>query len=165
MGETHDAAPDSKPATQGSRAGKFVLDYAAILKALPHRFPFLLIDGVTAFESGKSIVGVKNVTFNEPFFSGHFPADPVMPGVLQIEALAQASCLLVALSFPDEAAGKRPAFAGINEARFRKPVRPGHVLTLHAELEKYRRGFATLKTRAEIDGELAAEAGIIAAMV
>jgi 3-hydroxyacyl-[acyl-carrier-protein] dehydratase len=165
MGETPEAAPAPKPATPGSRAAKFVIDYAGILKALPHRFPFLLIDGVTAFESGKSIVGVKNVSFNEPFFSGHFPEDPVMPGVLQIEALAQASCLLVALSFPADAAGKRPAFAGINEARFRRPVRPGHVLTLHAELEKYRRGFATLKTRAEIDGEVAAEAGIVAAMV
>jgi 3-hydroxyacyl-[acyl-carrier-protein] dehydratase len=146
-------------------AGPFVVDYAGILKVLPHRFPFLLIDGVTAFEAGKALVGVKNVSFGEPFFSGHFPQDPVMPGVLQIEALAQASCLLVALSFPEDAAGKRPAFAGINEARFRKPVRPGHVLTLHAELEKYRRGFATLKTRAEIDGEVAAEAGIVAAMV
>jgi 3-hydroxyacyl-[acyl-carrier-protein] dehydratase len=156
--------PDT-PETARPKASRFVIDYAGILKALPHRFPFLLIDGVTAFESGKSLVGVKNVSFNEPFFSGHFPEDPVMPGVLQIEALAQASCLLVALSFPDEAVGKRPAFAGINEARFRKPVRPGHVLTLHAELERFRRGFATLKTRAEVDGELAAEAGIIAAMV
>lgn len=148
-----------------SQGSKFVLDYAGILKALPHRYPFLLIDGVTAFEKGRSLVGIKNVSFNEPFFSGHFPSDPVMPGVLQIEALAQACCLLVALSFPEDAAGKRPAFAGVNEARFRKPVRPGHVLTLHAELEKYRRGFATLKTRAEIDGEVASEAGIIAAMV
>lgn len=146
-------------------ADKFVIDYAGILKALPHRFPFLLIDGVTAFEKGKSLVGVKNVSFGEPYFSGHFPENPVMPGVLQIEALAQACCLLVALSFPEDAAGKRPAFAGINEARFRRPVRPGQVLTLHAELEKYRRGFATLRTRAEVDGEIAAEAGIIAAMV
>lgn len=159
MGDTADSV-GNKP--QGP---KFVIDYAGILKALPHRFPFLLIDGVTAFEKGKSLTGIKNVSFNEPFFSGHFPEDPVMPGVLQVEALAQACCILVALSFPEDAAGKRPAFAGVNEARFRKPVRPGHVLTLHAELEKYRRGFATLKTRAEIDGELAAEAGILAVMV
>ena len=141
------------------------LDYTAIERILPHRYPFLLVDRITELVPDQRIVGIKNVSFNEPFFSGHFPQDPVMPGVLQIEALAQASCLLVALSFPEDAAGKRPAFAGINEARFRKPVRPGHVLTLHAELEKYRRGFATLKTRAEIDGEVAAEAGIVAAMV
>jgi 3-hydroxyacyl-[acyl-carrier-protein] dehydratase len=147
------------------KAPKFVLDHAGILKALPHRYPFLLIDGVTAFDAGKSIIAIKNVSFNEPFFSGHFPEDPVMPGVLQIEALAQACCILVALSFPEEAKGKRPAFAGVNEARFRMPVRPGHVLTLHAELERFRRGFASLKTRAEIDGELAAEASILAVMV
>lgn len=156
------ATPTPQGPTQGA---KFVLDYQGILKALPHRFPFLLIDGVTGFEAGKSLTGFKNVSFGEPYFSGHFPQDPVMPGVLQIEALAQACCLLVALSFPEDGAGKRPAFAGINEARFRKPVRPGHVLTLHAVLDKYRRGFATLKTRAEIAGELAAEADIIAAFV
>jgi 3-hydroxyacyl-[acyl-carrier-protein] dehydratase len=148
-----------------SPASKFVIDYAGILKALPHRFPFLLVDGVLELDKGKSIVAQKNVSFNEPFFSGHFPSDPVMPAVLQVEALAQASCILVALSFAEESAGKRPAFAGISEARFRKPVRPGHVLILKAELEKYRRGFAVLKTRAEIDGEVVAEAGITAAMV
>lgn len=144
---------------------KFVIDYAGILKALPHRYPFLLIDGVTEFEKGKLIIGQKNVSFGEPFFSGHFPQDPVMPGVLQIEALAQASCILVALSFPDDAAGKRPVFGGINEARFRRPVRPGDILVLRAELEKYRRGFAILKTRAEVNGEVAAEASIIATMI
>ena len=146
-------------------AEKFVIDFEGILKVLPHRFPFLLIDGVTAFEKGKTLAGVKNVSFGEPYFSGHFPENPVMPGVLQIEALAQACCLLVALSFPEDSAGKRPAFVGIDGARFRRPVRPGDVLTLHAELEKYRRGFATLKTRAEVDGALAAEAVIVAAMV
>ncbi len=144
---------------------KFVIDFAGILKVLPHRYPFLLVDGIVSYEKGKTIVGQKNVSFNEPFFAGHFPGEPVMPGVLQIEALAQISCILVALSYPEETAGKRPAFAGIDEARFRKAVRPGHVLTLTGELEKYRRGFAVVKTRAEIDGELVAEAIIKASMI
>lgn len=144
---------------------KFIMDFAGILKILPHRYPFLFVDGILAFEKEKSIIGQKNVSFNEPFFMGHFPSEPVMPGVLQIEALAQISCILVALSYPEESAGKRPAFAGIEEARFRKPVRPGHVLTLKGELEKYRRGFAVVRARAEIEGELVAEAIIKASMV
>jgi len=144
---------------------KFVLDYAGVLKVLPHRYPFLFVDGIVKFEKGKSIVGQKNVSFNEPFFNGHFPNEPVMPGVLQIEALAQVSCILVALSFPEESAGKRPAFAGIDEAKFRRPVRPGHILTLIGELDKYRRGFAVVKTRIEIEGEIVAEAIIKASMI
>ena len=144
---------------------KFILDFAGILKVLPHRYPFLLVDGISVFEKEKSITGQKNVSFNEPFFSGHFPNEPVMPGVLQIEALAQISCILVALSYPEDAAGKRPAFAAVDECKFRRPVRPGHVLTLKGELDKYRRGFAIVKTRAEIDGDLVAEAIIKAQMV
>jgi 3-hydroxyacyl-[acyl-carrier-protein] dehydratase len=144
---------------------KFILDYAGVLKILPHRYPFLFVDGITAFEKGKSIAGLKHVTFNEPFFAGHFPGEPVMPGVLQIEALAQISCMLVFLSFPEETAGKRPAFAGIEEARFRRPVRPGHTLALSGELDKYRRGFAVIKAKAEIDGDPVAEAVIKASMI
>ena len=144
---------------------KFVLDYAGVLKVLPHRYPFLFVDGIVQFEKGKSIVGQKNVSFNEPFFNGHFPQEPVMPGVLQIEALAQVSCILIALSFPEESAGKRPAFAGIDEAKFRRPVRPGHILTLIGELDKYRRGFAVVKCRIEIEGDIVAEAIIKASMV
>jgi beta-hydroxyacyl-ACP dehydratase FabZ len=156
---------DIQSAYPKSENPKFVLDFAAILKILPHRYPFLLVDGITSFEPGKTIVGQKNVSFNEPFFAGHFPNEPVMPGVLQIEALAQLSCILVALSYPEEATGKRPAFAAVEECRFRRPVRPGHILTLKGELDKYRRGFAVVKTRAEIDGELVAEAIIKAQMV
>ncbi len=144
---------------------KFIMDFAGILKVLPHRYPFLFVDGIVSFDKGKSIVGQKNVSFNEPFFNGHFPGEPVMPGVLQIEALAQIGCILIALSFPEESAGKRPAFAGIEECRFRRPVRPGHILTLKADLDKYRRGFAVIKTRMEIEGEVAAEAIIKASMV
>lgn len=154
--------PESLPKSENP---KFILDFAGILRILPHRYPFLLVDGITAFEKGRSIAGVKNVSFNEPFFAGHFPSEPVMPGVLQIEALAQLACILVSLSYPEETAGKRPAFAGIEEARFRRPVRPGHVLSLSGELDKYRRGFAVVKAKAEIDRDLAAEAVIKASMV
>ncbi|MDB5103853.1 MAG: putative (3R)-hydroxymyristoyl-[acyl carrier protein] dehydratase [Fibrobacteres bacterium] len=156
---------DTTESLFNSENPRFIMDFAGILKVLPHRYPFLLVDGIVAFDKGKSITGQKNVSFNEPFFSGHFPSEPVMPGVLQIEALAQISCILVALSYPEESAGKRPAFAGIEEARFRKPVRPGHVLTLIGELDKYRRGYAVVKTRAEIDGDLVAEAIIKASMI
>ncbi|MBF0430607.1 MAG: 3-hydroxyacyl-ACP dehydratase FabZ [Fibrobacteria bacterium] len=143
---------------------ELLIDYAGILKLLPHRYPFLLVDGIMSFEKEKTITGLKNITFNEEFFNGHFPQEPVMPGVLQIEALAQVSTVLIALSF-EEAKGKRPAFAGIDDAKFKSPVRPGDTLHLHAELLKMRRGFAMVKTYAEVRGKMVAQATIKAAMV
>lgn len=142
----------------------WVLDYKGILAVLPHRYPFLLVDAVTELVPGKSIAGLKNVTFNEPFFSGHFPGEPVMPGVLQIEAMAQIATVLVLVSF-EEAAGKRPAFAGIEDARFRVPVRPGDQLKLYGEVEKFRRGFGVFLCRATVGQQVVAEAKIKATMV
>lgn len=143
-----------------------VLDFAAILKLLPHRYPFLLVDKVISFETGtpNKIICQKNVTFNEPFFNGHFPAEPVMPGVLQVEAMAQAGCIMMYLCH-DENQGKRPAFMGVDACRFRKPVRPGDVLTIECEEEKYRRGIGTMKATVKVGDELVAEATLMAMMV
>jgi 3-hydroxyacyl-[acyl-carrier-protein] dehydratase len=141
------------------------LDQDAIKRLIPHRHPFLFVESVEGWEKGKTLAATKTLSLKDEFFAGHFPAEPVMPGVIQIEALAQACCLLIALSFPEDAAGKRPAFIGIEEARFRKPVRPGDVLRLYADLTQYRRGFATFTTRAEVNGERVCDAVIKAAMV
>ena len=114
---------------------KPALDIHEVLKHLPHRYPFLLIDRVVSYESGKSLVALKNVTVNEPFFQGHFPNRPVMPGVLIIEALAQATAILSFVTtetLPDE--NSVYYFAGIDKARFRRPVEPGDQLSLEVEL-------------------------------
>lgn len=140
-----------------------VLDIYEVLKHLPHRFPFLLVDRVTEFEAGKSLTALKNVTINEPFFPGHFPHRPVMPGVLILEALAQATAILSFLtteSLPDE--NSVYYFAGIDNARFRKPVEPGDQLSLEVELVRQRRNLWWFKGRAMVDGEVAAEADLSA---
>lgn len=143
-----------------------LLDFAAILKLLPHRYPFLLVDKVISLDHGEinRIVCQKNVTFNEPFFMGHFPSEPVMPGVLQVEAMAQAGAVMMYLCH-EENAGKRPAFMGVDACRFRKPVRPGDVLTIEAMEEKYRRGVGTLQAKILIGNELVSEATLMAMMV
>ncbi len=140
------------------------MDIHEILEYLPHRYPFLLIDRVVAVEPGKSIHAYKNVTINEPFFVGHFPHHPVMPGVLIMEALAQAAGIL---SFKTE--DKKPTqsdvfyFAGIDEARFKRPVMPGDQLHLHVEIERQMRGVWKFKGEARVDGQLAAEARLMCA--
>ncbi|AVP55704.1 3-hydroxyacyl-[acyl-carrier-protein] dehydratase FabZ [Clostridium tetani] len=130
-----------------------------ILEILPHRYPMLLIDKVETVEPGKKIVAYKNVTFNEGFFRGHFPHEPVMPGVLIIEALAQAGAIAV-LSL-DEFKGKIPYFAGINKAKFRKKVIPGDTLKLEVEMIKLRGSAGIGKGIAKVNEKVVAEAEIM----
>lgn len=134
------------------------LEAAEIMRIIPHRFPFLLIDRVVELEPGKRVVALKNVTANEPQFTGHFPDRPIMPGVLMVEALAQAGAVAV-LSLP-EYAGKLVLFAGIDDCRFRRTVLPGDQLVLKVELEKLRGMFGRARAVASVDGEVAVEATI-----
>ena len=142
-----------------------MLDIQHILRKLPHRYPFILVDRVLEIEHHMRIKALKNVTINEPFFQGHFPARPVMPGVLMLEALAQAAALL---SF--ESMGTEPGddtvvyFAGIDEARFKRPVGPGDQLILEASIERQKAGIFRYKARATVDGHLAAEALLMCTM-
>ena len=145
--------------------GGSVIDIQEILEWLPHRYPFLLVDRVIALTPGKDIVAIKNVTINEPFFTGHFPQRPVMPGVLIIEAMAQAAGLL-SFKTPELnlTRGSIFYFAGIDHARFKRPVQPGDQLQLEAEIMKIVRGVGKFKCRATVDGKLAAEAEILAGL-
>ena len=142
----------------------FSMDIHAVMQQLPHRYPFLLVDKVICCVPGKSIEAIKNVTVNEPFFSGHFPYRPVMPGVLVLEALAQAAGILAfktAGVVPDEKS--RFYFVGIDRARFRKPVEPGDQLVLKATLERALRGIWKFSTVAEVDGKEVASATMMVA--
>ena len=128
-----------------------------VMKLLPHRYPFLLVDKITGFIKGEQIVGVKNVTINEPFFQGHFPGHPVMPGVLILEAMAQVGGVY-AIVANEVGENQVPYFVGIDKAKFRKPVQPGDVLVLSLELQKVRRGIYYFLGKATVDGKLVAEA-------
>ena len=146
---------------------KIELDIKQIMERLPHRYPMLLVDRVLEMVPGKSIVAIKNVTLNEPFFTGHFPYHPVMPGVLIIEALAQASALF---SFEGDS-GVNPAnpkmayyLVGVDDARFRRPVVPGDQLRLESTADKISRSICKYSTRATVDGQLVAEARIMCAI-
>ena len=133
------------------------MDILEIQSLLPHRYPFLLIDRVIELEPLKRIVALKNVTMNEPFFQGHFPGAPVMPGVLIIEAMAQAGAVLLFREVPDRE-NKLMYFAAIEEARFRKPVIPGDQLRLEVSVLKYRKGYGKLEAKAYVDGNVVCEA-------
>jgi 3-hydroxyacyl-[acyl-carrier-protein] dehydratase len=139
-----------------------ILDSVAIQKILPHRFPFLLVDRVIEFEVGKRAVGIKNVTINEHFFQGHFPQYPVMPGVLIVEALAQTGG--IALGTMDEYKGRIAFFAGIDNVRFKRQVKPGDTLRLEVELTQLRRSIGTASALATVDGEVACKGDIMFAL-
>jgi len=128
-----------------------------IMKLLPHRYPFLLVDRITEFEAGKRIIGKKNVTINEPCFLHHFPEHPIMPSVLILEAMAQVGGVYAILA-KEVGENQVPYFVGIDKAKFRKPVLPGDVLTLELELLKVRRGIYNFKGTATVDGKRVAEA-------
>ena len=142
---------------------KKTIDIEGIAERLPHRFPFLLVDRVLDVVAGKSIVAVKNVTMNEAYFQGHFPGHPVMPGVLIIEALAQAGGLLAYETAPADERLSILYLVGIEESRFKQIVRPGDQLTLRVELVKQRRNLWRFTAVAEVDGKAVAEAQILMA--
>ncbi len=140
-----------------------MLSNVEIRKLIPHRYPFLLVDKIVELEPGKKAVGIKNVTANEPFFQGHFPEYPIMPGVLIVEALAQTAGIATA----DPAAGgngKLGLFASIDSMKFKNPVLPGDTLTLEAEILMNRMGVVKAKVKATVDGQVAAEGEIKFAM-
>ena len=129
------------------------LDILQIQAFLPHRYPFLLVDKVIECEPGIRLLGVKNVTYNEPFFQGHFPQKPIMPGVLILEALAQATGLLASETAGDELEGMIYYLVGIDKAKFKRPVVPGDQLMLEAKFVKSKRNIWAFECRAEVDGE------------
>ena len=140
-----------------------MLNNIDIQKILPHRYPFLLVDKILELDEGKSIKGIKNVTINEPFFQGHFPGNPIMPGVLICEALAQVGAVML-LSLPENK-GKLGVFTGINNFKFRRQVVPGDTLELSAELSTYRHGMGKANVKATVEGQVAAMGEISFAVI
>src|SRR6266567_649169 len=143
---------------------KSTWDIADIQQILPHRYPFLLIDRVVEFERKQRIVAIKNVTVNEPFFNGHFPAYPIMPGVLIVEAIAQAGGALLLTEIPDRES-KLMVFTGIEKAKFRKPVTPGDQLRIEVKVLNWRTTAVKMEGTAHVDGKLACEATVTCAIV
>ncbi|MBR9985928.1 MAG: 3-hydroxyacyl-ACP dehydratase FabZ [Desulfosarcina sp.] len=140
-----------------------VFDIKSIMQKLPHRYPFLLVDRVIELVKDERIVALKNVTINEPFFQGHFPGTPIMPGVLIVEAMGQAGGVLVTQSLPPEKQGKLIYFMGFDDVRFRKPVVPGDQLILELEMLKLRSKVVKMAGVAKVDGKIVAEAKLMAA--
>lgn len=135
-----------------------------IMRLLPHRYPFLLVDRIIELEADRRIVGLKNVTVNEPYFQGHFPGMPVMPGVLIIECMAQVAGVMIYRDMPDRH-NKLIYFTGVDRARFRRPVIPGDQLRVEMKMLNRRNNFGKMEGRATVDGKLAAEAVVTFAIV
>ncbi len=140
------------------------IDIKRVMEILPHRYPFLMVDRLLSFVPGESAVGLKNVTINEPFFEGHFPGFPVMPGVLIVEAMAQTAAVMVAGTTGAAADGKLVYFMSIDEAKFRKPVVPGDALHIYIQKIQNRRNVWKFQGEAKVDGQLCAEA-VFSAMI
>ncbi len=138
------------------------IDIVEILRLLPHRYPFVMIDRVLSIVADQEVTALKNVTINEPFFLGHFPGKPVMPGVLMLEGMAQAGGILAYCSEPENIGTKLLYFAGIDKARFRRPVGPGDQLIYKVQLVKKKRGIQKLAGEAFVDDKLVAEAELMA---
>ncbi|HSB12085.1 MAG TPA: 3-hydroxyacyl-ACP dehydratase FabZ [Blastocatellia bacterium] len=141
-----------------------LLDITQIQAILPHRYPFLLVDRIIEYEPAKRVVGIKNVTLNEPFFAGHFPGAPVMPGVLIVEAMAQTAGVMMLANLPDRES-KLVFFTGIDAAKFRRPVVPGDQLRLELTVLRLRPRYIKLRGEAYVDGQLVAEAEISSSLV
>lgn len=168
MAVPHGGRPRDEGLSMGQDAEQTVrtdIDIAEILARIPHRYPFLLVDRAEAYEPHKSIVGIKCVTINEPFFQGHFPGNPVMPGVLIIEALAQTGAVLMSKSLEVDTEGKTIFFMSVDNARFRNPVRPGDVIRMEVEVVRARSSIFKFKGVAKVGDKVAAEAEFAAMVV
>jgi len=143
-----------------------MLSIQDVMNLLPHRYPFLLIDRILEFEPGKRVVGLKNVTINEPFFQGHFPGHPIMPGVLLLEAMAQTGGVLALKSIPEEEVKKKVLyFMSIDKAKFRKPVTPGDQVRFELDMIRERGAVKSFKAVATVDGAVVAESEMMAMIV
>lgn len=150
--------------TAENRSTIETFDIAQIMRAIPHRYPFLLVDRIVDVVKGTSAVGLKNVSINENFFQGHFPSHPVMPGVLIVESMAQTAGVLVVETLGSEARGKLVYFLSIDGAKFRRPVVPGDQMRVHVVKERQRGNIWKFRAEAKVDGKVAAEA-VISAMI
>jgi UDP-3-O-[3-hydroxymyristoyl] N-acetylglucosamine deacetylase/3-hydroxyacyl-[acyl-carrier-protein] dehydratase len=151
------------PPTVHIPGGETVLDINEVMKILPHRYPFLLVDRIIGFEGETKCTGIKNVTINEPFFEGHFPGHPIMPGVLQLEAMAQVASIVL-LKIPQNQ-GKIGYFMSANNVKWRKPVLPGDTLVIETEITKLKRSIATGVGRCVVNGQVVSEAELMFSVV